>query len=315
MAGLSSKGTFLNCGRSSRLRGSSFKPNSEILASKNETLRTQVAYILDIVGEIPRERQRLDYVLAEVEGIGKLFADLRAARETAEFQSAFDEPSPLVTVCTGTTDRSKFLVERCLKSIVEQTYQNLQILIIGDHCSDETAESIAKLKDNRIEFHNLPRRGPYPPPGADRWWVAGTNAANASQPLARGKFITYLDDDDRYEPDRIETLLAIAQANRAEFLWHKFWYLQLDGTWTVWGNGNLESGQVGTSMAFYHNYFRKIPWDMNAYRIPEAGDWNRIRKIKHLRPKAVFVDKPLTWYYKNYETSPFIPQEGEEFLD
>ena len=68
-------------------------------------------------------------------------------------------------------------------------------------------------------------------------------------------------------------------------------------------------------MAFYHNYFRKIPWDMNAYRIPEPGDWNRLRKIKHLRPKAVFVDKPLTWYYKNYETSPFIPQEGEEFLD
>ena len=145
--------------------------------------------------------------------------------------------------------------------------------------------------------------------------MAATNPANASQSLARGKFITYLDDDDRYEPDRIETLLAVAQANRAEFVWHKFWYLQPDGNWTLWGNGKFEHGQMGTSMAFYHNYFRKIPWDINAYRIPEPGDWNRLRKIKHLRPKAIFVDKPLTWYYKNYETGPFIPQEGEEFLD
>ena len=107
----------------------------------------------------------------------------------------------------------------------------------------------------------------------------------------------------------------MAQANRAEFIWHKFWYLQPDGTWALWGNGKLEQGQVGTSMTFYHNYFSKIPWDMNAYRIPEPGDWNRLRKIKHLRPNAVFVDKPLTWYYKNYETTAFIPQEGEEFLD
>ena len=152
-----------------------FEAELKDLVSKNETLRAQIAYILDIVGDLPRERQRLDYVLAEVEGIGKLFADLRAARQTAEFQSAFDEPSPLVTVCTGTTDRPKLLVERCLKSIMEQTYQNLQILIIGDHCSDETAERIAELKDSRIEFHNLPRRGPYPRPGADRWYVAGTN--------------------------------------------------------------------------------------------------------------------------------------------
>ena len=243
-----------------------------------------------------------------------MFADLRAARQTTVFQSAFDEPSPLVTVVTGTTERPKLLVERCLKSITEQTYQNLQILIIGDHCSDETAERIAELKDSRIEFHNLPRRGPYPRPGLDRWYVAGTNAANASQPLARGKFITYLDDDDRYEPDRVETLLKVAQANRAEFIWHKFWYLQPDGTWALWGNGELEQGQLGTSMTFYHNYFSKIPWDMNAYRIPEPGDWNRLRKIKHLRPNTVFVDKPLTWYYKNYETRDFVPQEGEEFF-
>jgi hypothetical protein len=71
-------------------------------------------------------------------------------------------------------------------------------------------------------------------------------------------------------------------------------------------------------MIFYHNFFLKIPWDLHAYRIPEPGDWNRIRKIKHLRPRAVFVDSPLTWYYKDYTgstTSSFIPRDGEKFLE
>ena len=116
-------------GRISELRREnlSWRKQSEAelkdLISQNERLSNQIAYILDVAGDLPRERQRLDYVLGEVEGIGKLFVDLRAARQTAVFQSAFDEPSPLVTVVTGTTERPKLLVERCLKSITEQTYK------------------------------------------------------------------------------------------------------------------------------------------------------------------------------------------------
>jgi hypothetical protein len=29
----------------------------------------------------------------------------------------------------------------------------------------------------------------------------------------------------------------------------------------------------------------------------------------------VFVEKPLMWYYKNYDVTPFVAQEGEEFLE
>jgi hypothetical protein len=289
--------------------------HNETQDAQLEALKAQVAHIYTRSAGIPREQLRLDFALGELEGLGKLYAELREARETAEFQSAFDDPSPLVTVITVTAHRPDLLVDRCLKSIREQTYRNLQILVVGDHCIDETPERVTRLNDARIEFHNLPKRGPYPKPGIDRWYVAGTNASNASRGLAKGKFITYLDDDDKYEPNRIEMLLAVAQEQRAEFLWHKFWYLQPCGTWALWGNGNLEHGEVGTSMIFYHNFFLKLPWDLHAYRVPEPGDWNRIRKIKHLRPRMAFVDRPLTWYYKNYDASDFIPHDSEDFLE
>jgi Glycosyl transferase family 2 len=258
---------------------------------------------------------RLDYVLAESEGLAALREELAAARNTDEFQLAYEEANPLVTVCVITAERPTLLVERCLRSIQAQTYDNLQILVYGDHCVDDTEERVAKLKDSRIEFRNLSVRGPYPRPGLDRWRVAGTYPVNAAVEMAKGRFITHLDDDDRFENNRIEELVSEAKKSRAEFLWHPFWFLQQDGNWKVAGNGSFELGQVQNSSVFYHRFFSKLPYDVFAYRVHEPGDWNFFRKIKHLRPKLHFVEKPMTWYYTNYDKHAFVGQRGETFLD
>jgi len=282
------------------------------LADENQSLREEIS---SFFGQLHRERQRLDYVLSEQEGLGRLRSLLIEQRDTAAFQSVFDEPSPLVSVLVATCDRPALLIERCLHAIRSQTYKNLQIIVVGDHSVDETQTMVEALGDERIEFHNLPRRGPYPRPGQDRWHVAGTAPLVAAQSLAKGQFITYLDDDDSWDPSRIEIMVNIAKEQRAELVWHKFWFLWPDGSWKLWGNGRMEYGQVGVQMVFYHRFFLQVPWDVYAYRIPEPNDWNHLRKIWHLRPKAVFIEQPLTWYFKNYDSPPFIAQEGEVFLD
>src|SRR5205085_1189814 len=149
----------------------------------------------------------------------------------------------------------------------------------------DTMQRLAALGDSRIQFVNLPERGPYPRPGTDRWCVAGTNAGNLALSLCEGQFITHLDDDDRMVPHRIETLVAAARRDRADFLWHSFWYEHRGGTWTRVGKEPLEHGQVTSGSIFYHRYFARLPWDVHAYRMEEPGDWNRIRKIRLLRPR------------------------------
>lgn len=285
---------------------------NQALAAENERLRDEIS---SFFGQLHRERQRLDYVLSEQEGLGRLRDLLIAQRATPEFQSAFDAPNPLVSVLIATCDRPKLLIERCLESIKNQTYKNLQIIVVGDHSIDETQSVLEAAGDERIEFHNLSQRGPYPRPGEDRWHVAGTAPLVAAQALAKGEFITYLDDDDSWAPSRIEIMVQTAQAQRAELVWHQFWYQWRDGSWRLWGNGRMEYGQVGVQMVFYHRFFLQVPWDVYSYRIPEPNDWNHLRKLWHLRPKAVFIEQPLTWYFKNYESPPFIAQDGETFLD
>lgn len=262
------------------------------------------------------EGARIDWALGSTEGITEQVDAYLACRETDGYRAAFASPTPLVSVCVATMDRADVLVERALASLRQQTYRNLQVIVVGDHCTDDTAQRIAAIGDSRIQFVNLPERGPYPHPGLDRWYVAGSNAMNHALSLCEGQFITHLDDDDAMVPHRIETLVAAALTDQADFLWHPFWYEQCDGTWRRIGDGRLQLGQVSTGSIFYHRYFAQIRWDVHAYRLREPGDWNRIRKIKLLRPRTHFVDEPLLYHHQEQQAhAAFIARDGERFLN
>ena len=261
------------------------------------------------------ERRRVDVALAGIEGVLDEIEPFHAARATAAYQQVFDAPDPLVSVCVATVNRPGLLIERCLRSLREQSYRNLQIVVVGDHCTDDTGYRIAQLRDDRIVFHNLPARGPYPRPGMPRWQVAGSNAMNHALSLCEGAFITHLDDDDAAVSDRIATLVAAAQASRADFCWHPMWYERPDGTWLVIGNGHIELGHISTGAIFYHRYLARFPWDVRAFRLDEPGDWNRLRKIRALRPNTHYIDRPLVYHYAEGSQPKFVQQDGETFLE
>jgi hypothetical protein len=276
-----------------------------------DALQTQVEVLSSMVHS---EIHRINYALAKSEGVIDEIDAYHLARSTPDFESAFLEHEPLVSVCVATVDRAALLVERCLPSLLGQTYKNLQIVVVGDHCTDDTEQRVAELRDSRIVFRNLSERGPYPLSGRDRWCVAGTSAMNKALSLCEGQFIAHLDDDDAALPDRIETLVRAAQSNRADFCWHAFWWETPEGSWARLGNGQLQSGQITTSSIFYHRYFRRFEWDVFAYRLQEPGDWNRIRKIKMLRPRLHFIDRPLVFHHVE-EKNALVQKLGERFLD
>lgn len=247
--------------------------------------------------------------------VGGLADDLERARKAPQFQAPFERANPLVSICVATCNRAPILVERCIRSLQAQSYPNLQIVVVGDHCTDDTGYRLARLRDDRIVFDNLPQRGPYPRPGIARWQVAGSNAMNRALELAEGDFIAHLDDDDEATFDRIEAMLEQARSLKAEFCWHPFWYEGPGETWTRLGNGEFMRGQITTGSTFYHRYYAQIKWDVQAFRLDEPGDWNRLRKIKLLRPTTAYVDRPLMFHYKEMSQGAFVPQLGETFLN
>src|SRR5437870_3888913 len=146
------------------------------------------------------------------------------AEEFAAWKAANPVPDqPLVSVCVATYNRAQLLVERCISSVLEQTYGNLELIVVGDHCTDDTADRVSRIDDPRLRFINLPERGTYPADPMLRWMVAGTPPLNHALSLARGHFVTHLDDDDAYARDRLEKLVAFAGAHQCDFVWHPFW--------------------------------------------------------------------------------------------
>ena len=261
------------------------------------------------------ERDRIDWALGSSEGVTALIDAHTPSVATDGYRAAFATSDPLVSICVATMDRADVLIERCIASIRAQSHRNIQIVVVGDNCLDDTAQRLASLRATSGSGHATFRNaGPYPAPGLDRWCVAGSNAMNHALSLCEGAFITHLDDDDTMAPHRIETLLAAAREAGADFLWHAFWYECDDGSWMKAGNGQLGLSQVTTGSIFYHRYFARFPWDVHAYRLHEPGDWNRLRKIKLLRPHLRYVDEPLMYHHRHAQKA-FVARAGERFLE
>lgn len=222
----------------------------------------------------------------------------RLSRRSAEHQAAFDDPLPLVSLCIATYNRADLLRERALASALAQTYPNLEIIVVGDHCTDGTAAMMATVDDPRVTFVNLPSRGDYPADPRHRWMVAGSAAMNRGLELARGEFVTHLDDDDEHPPHRVETLLATAQAARADLVFHPFEWERSPSEWTINQAGRFAYAAVSTGSVFYHRSLAAIRWDLQAWRYAEPGDWNRFRRIRFLGPRVARCPEILLRHYK-----------------
>jgi hypothetical protein len=211
-----------------------------------------------------------------------LFHQLEAERRTAAYAERYAKADPLVSICVTTYNRAELLCGRALKSLIGQTYRNIEIIVVGDACSDDTEERVAAIGDDRISFVNLPERGNYPEEPRRRWSVAGTKPFNVALTLANGDFITHLDDDDRHSPDRIEKLLRFSQDKRLEFVFHPFAVENSDGTWSTNDAATFDMARVTSSSIFYDRFFKRVPLDIDAHLLGEPGDWNRLRKFPYL---------------------------------
>lgn len=258
-----------------------------------------------VIEKIPPVRDFIDSLYEEVDllksryDVGdELFDRFHADRTSAEYLSAYENPEPLVSYCIATYNRGRLLAERALQSILNQDYTNIEIIVVGDCCTDDTEARIRGLGDSRIRFINLPERGKYPDDPNWRWMVAGTVPMNLALSHARGDFITHLDDDDEHQQDRVAKLVSFIRESRADFVWHPFWRETPDGKWELKPCPRFRRYEVTTSSIFYHRWLAQIPWDIHAYRYHEPGDWNRMRKFKYLGVRAARYPEPFLRHYR-----------------
>ena len=123
---------------------------------------------------------------------------------------------------------SKHIIE-CLESVMNQTYKNIEIIVVDDASTDNSLELVKNIKDNRIKLIELKEN------------VGAGMARNKGIEAATGDYICFLDSDDYWALDKIERQVKIMEDNNYTFIYGGYDYLR---------NGRRKKAKVPKSMNY-----------------------------------------------------------------
>lgn len=102
---------------------------------------------------------------------------------------------PVFSILTPTYNHENFL-EACIRSVLSQTFQDWEMIILDDGSADRTGEIAARWADREPRIHYLPQEHR----GIES--LAATN--NTGLSLAKGRYICILEGDDLWKPDKLQ---------------------------------------------------------------------------------------------------------------
>lgn len=126
--------------------------------------------------------------------------------------------NPLVSVIIPTYNNAAFIVQ-AVRSVLSQSYPHVEIIVIDDGSTDDTAVSLQPLM-SCIHYHYQENQGV-------------SAARNTGISLANGRYIAFLDGDDQYLPDKLEKQVALLEAHPEAGCCHSGWVMvseAADGT-------------------------------------------------------------------------------------
>jgi glycosyltransferase involved in cell wall biosynthesis len=103
--------------------------------------------------------------------------------------------APAVSIIVPTHNRSVLLMET-VRSILDQTYRDFELIVISDGSTDDTESLIKSIPDSRIVFLARANSGRPAPP------------RNLGIKRACGRYIAFCDDDDLWEREKLELQIA-----------------------------------------------------------------------------------------------------------
>lgn len=127
--------------------------------------------------------------------------------------------NPLISVITPAYNAERF-IGGTIKSVLDQTYTNWEMVIVDDRSTDDTAKIVGDYQrlDSRIQLHVLEENS------------GAAVARNTAMKHAKGRYIAFLDSDDQWFPEKLEKQLRFMQEKDIAFSFTKYIRMEEDGT-------------------------------------------------------------------------------------
>ncbi len=107
---------------------------------------------------------------------------------------------PEVSILIPTYNRAHVL-KRAIRSVLQQSYEDFELIVIDDGSTDETKAVVRAFEDKRLRYVRQQNKG-------------AAAALNLGIREARSRFIAFLDDDDEWLPDKLEVQMDMFRSER-----------------------------------------------------------------------------------------------------
>lgn len=185
---------------------------------------------------------------------------------------------------------SEKYIEECIKSILNQTYKNIEIIVIDDNSTDKSMEILKSFSDTRLKILQSSQN------------LGAANARNKGIDEAKGEYICFIDSDDYWVLDKIEKQVKFLEENDYIFIYADYAYLRTNGTThiahvpkSIGYEEALKNTTIFTSTVMFNmNYLTKTDIYMpNIKRGQDTATWWSVLK-KGIRAYA--INEVLAYY-------------------
>lgn len=162
---------------------------------------------------------------------------------------------PLVSIVMATYNRSN-IIAYAIQAVLDGSLQDWELIVVGDCCTDNTAEVIAAFADPRIRFVNLEKN-----------FGEQTGPNNIGTSLARGTYLAFLNHDDLWLPNHLQQNVDILAKGDVD--------LVFDQGLVIMSSGNYIAGALAGQLTPYSPW-TDVPaslWVMRRELAMEIGPW------------------------------------------
>ncbi|MBE9127279.1 MULTISPECIES: glycosyltransferase family 2 protein [unclassified Coleofasciculus] len=212
---------------------------------------------------------------------------------------------PNVSICIPTYNRANYLVYS-VNSVLNQTYNDFELIICDDGSTDNTAEVVSQWNDSRIRYIRHPKN------------IGRSKNMRSGFDAAQGTYFIKFDDDDALTPEFLERTVAVLDAEpTVDFVCTNHWVINQKGdrmesatqeNAAKWGKDKLKEGIIPDLMRQTFEYqslqvgstlFRRACLEDVDYMRPEADgceDFDLLVRLAIAGKQGYFLPEYLMEY-------------------
>jgi len=155
------------------------------------------------------------------------------------------EKTPTVSVIIPTFNRAH-LIGRAIKSVLNQTYQDFEIIVVDDGSTDNTQEIVKGFRDKRIRYIRHKKN------------TGAAAARNSGISASFGKYIGFQDSDDKWLPEKLEKQIKVMDGSLSKigYVYSDMWHVHRTGRKQYWPSPTIVEGKIVNEHSLDYQVFQ-----------------------------------------------------------